>query len=102
MALPFCGSCSKAPRSTDPLQAFLESRTVADVEFGSTSHRRDLRGLEGADHTRRRPDDQRMLGKLLAFRDHRSRADDTAAADLRAVHDDRAHPDQRAILQGTA
>ena len=29
-------------------------------------------------------------------------ADDAAAADFRAVHDDRTHPDQRAILEGAA
>src|SRR5258705_2257482 len=93
---------SKAPRSTDLLQTFFESRRVADVEFRGTPHRRDLCGLECADHPRRRANNQRMLRKLLAFRDHRSRAYDTAAADPRAVHDDRAHADQRAILQRAA
>src|SRR3954469_25134782 len=78
-------------RSTDLLQALFESRPVADVEFCGASHRGHLRRFKRTDHPRRRADDQGMLGKLFAFCDHRTRADDAAAANSRAVHYDRSH-----------
>src|ERR1700730_5829826 len=40
-----------------------------------------------------------MLGIFLALGDDGYRADDAAAADLRTVHHDRTHPDQRAVLE---
>src|ERR1700681_3090699 len=90
------------PRSADLLQALAVAGSVGDIESRRTSHRRYLRGFEAADHPRRRPDDQGMLGKLFAFGDDRACADDAATADAGAVHDDRPHPDQRAVLQRAA
>src|ERR1700737_4228152 len=88
--------------STDLLQTLFEARPVGGIEFRGASHCRDLRGIERADNTRRRADDQRVLGKLLAYGNHRTGADDATAADPGAVHDDRAHADQRAALDGAS
>ena len=43
-----------------------------------------------------------MLRKFLSFGDHGARTDDAAAADLRAVHDDRAHADKSPVLKRAA
>ena len=78
---------------------FLKSRTVERVGLRGTSHRRRLLRRQRADHARGRADDQGIFGIFLAFGDDRSRADDAAAAYPRAVHDDRAHPDQRVVFK---
>src|SRR4029079_14851402 len=88
--------------STDLLQALFEARSVGDVEFCSTSHCRHLGWFKRADHPRWRADDQGVLGKLLAFGNHRTGTDDAAAANSCTVHDNRTHSDQRAIFQGAA
>ena len=53
--------------------------------------------VERADRARRRADDQRVVGKALAFGDQRAGADQRILADLRAVEQDRAHADQAVV-----
>ena len=53
----------------DLLQTVFESRPVDGVEFRGTAHRRHLLRRKGADHARRRPDDQGVFGKFLALGD---------------------------------
>src|SRR6516162_9704533 len=86
--------------SADLFQALFEARTVALIGFRVDG--RNLIGLKGTDHLRRRADDQGVFRELLAARDHGTGADDAAPADPRAVQHDRAHADQRAILDRAA
>src|SRR5258708_576245 len=96
------GGKPRSSSSADLLQPLLVSRPIGDVEFRGASHLGGLHGIERADHPGRRSDDQGVLGKLFSFGDDRPRADDAAAADPGAVHDDRTHPDQRVLLERTA
>src|SRR5262249_38878489 len=100
---------SREPASTslenalaDLLQAGFELRALDRIGLGRPRHRLDLRGIERADHARRRADDQREFRKLLALGDDRARADHTAAPDPRTVHHDRAHADQHIVFQRAA
>src|SRR6202043_657473 len=76
----------------------LVTRAVLLIVLRGATGLLDLIRFERTDHPRRRTDDQGVLGKLLAFGDDRTCADDAVAADLRAVHHDCPHADQRAVL----
>src|SRR5262249_27413060 len=80
----------------DPLQTLPVKRSPLLIMFGVDD--RNLFGLERADDPRRRTGDQRVFRELLAGRDHRAGTDDAAAPDQCAVQHDRAHADQRGVL----
>jgi hypothetical protein len=100
---------SRVEPRRNPVPAPYESRRAssgktpaAHVRLDIDAQARDLGVGQRAQQLRRRADDQRAIGKLLALGDHRARADQAVAADHRPVVDDRLDADERAVADRAA
>src|SRR4051812_39118075 len=74
--------------STDPLQSLGVLVPPLHVPFGGKRDRFRRLLVERLDRARGRPDDQRVVGKLLALGNERAGADQRVLADLGAVEHD--------------
>ena len=79
---------------SDGFQALRILLETPDINVGAAGDHFDCLLVERADGTRRRADDQRFVGKGLAFGDECAGADERILADARTVEQDRAHADE--------
>src|ERR1700681_11855 len=91
-----------AKRSVDPRQALGVLLAAVDVDLARQRDHLDRLIVNRADQPRRHADDERALGKFLAFGHQRVGADQRVLANPGAVLDGRAHADQAVLADGAA